>query len=79
MTDGPTQITPGCSYTQESPTAWPAYMQGARITVTTIFPGEGLTVAYEFESVSGVTGAGTMRMDYARAFLKPIQANTRSN
>lgn len=73
MSDGPTQILPGCSHTQESPTAWPAYMRGAQIDVTAISPGEGLTVAYEFKTVSGITGAGTMRMDYASAFLKPIR------
>ena len=78
MADGQTDITPGGCYTQESPAAWPAYMRGARINGPAISPGEGLTVAYEFETLSGITGAGTMRMDYASAFLKPIPANKQS-
>lgn len=66
------QIIEGQWYAYEYSGAHPAYMCSAQVHVRKIFEGEGCTVAYDFVGNEGTTGNGTMRLDHAQRYLRPI-------
>lgn len=68
-------ILPGSSYRYDlNPSLYSSdNIQGAIVTVRSVSPDEeGLNVAYDFRTRQGITGSGTMRLDWATKVLKPF-------